>query len=384
MKFFAFISIFLSLYGLLHLYAFVKVQKAFALSQGGSVGLACFLVIMVSSPVIVRVIERVALDALSRAIAFGAFVWMGFLFLFVSAALMIDLYRLIAMVALHVFDGSMGRWMPSARVIFFMALCASVLATAYGYVEALTIRTEHVVIHTPKIPKGLEKLRIVQVSDIHLGWIVGERRLERILSKVQEAKPHILVCTGDLVDGQMDNAAGLAEMFQRIHAPYGKYAVTGNHEFYAGLERSLEFTRAAGFEILRGTATEVGGIIYVAGVDDEAGHRDGLYRGEGEAELLSRVPAGRFAILLKHRPNVGQKRARRFDLQLSGHTHGGQIFPFSLIVKMAYPVEQGLIQGQGGSYVYVNRGAGTWGPPLRFMAPPEITVIDLVHPSGAK
>ena len=175
-RFFAFISIFLSLYGLLHFCAFAKVQNAFDMAKGGSVVLACFLVIMAFSPVIVRLAERAAPDALFRAIAFGVFVWMVFLFLFVSAALLIGLYRLIAMGAVNFFDGSMARWIPSARVVFFIALCASVLSTAYGYVQALTIGTEHVVIHTPRIPNTLERLRIVQISDIRPGWIVGEKR----------------------------------------------------------------------------------------------------------------------------------------------------------------------------------------------------------------
>jgi uncharacterized protein len=379
LRFLVFISVFLTLYGGLHFYAFLKVQRAFALTRGTGAALACFLLAMVFSPVIVRLTERITMDALSKAIGFVAFVWMGFLFLFVSAALLMDLYRLICMVGAHLFHERLGRWIPTPRAVFFAAAAASVMGTTYGYWEAVTIRKEHVTIRTPKIPKEPGRLRIVQVSDIHLGQIVGKSRLENILARVEEAKPDILISTGDLVDGQMDNCSGLAEMFRRIRTPYGKFAIMGNHEFYAGLDRSLKFTKAAGFKVLRGTGVDVGGMLFVAGVDDESGHRYGLFAGKREEELLSHVPTDQFTLLLKHRPHVDRAGDRHFDIQLSGHTHGGQIFPFTLIIKMLYPVHAGLLKLKDGAYLYVNRGTGTWGPPIRFLAPPEITVIDLVH-----
>jgi len=382
LRFLAFISVFLTIYGLLHFYAFLKVQKAFAFSRGIGAVLACFMLVMVLSPMVARLSERLAMDTLSRALAFAAFIWMGFLFLFVSAAFVMDLYRLICTLGVHLFHGGPGRWIPSARVVFFAALAASVLGTTYGYLEALTIREKHITIPTPKIPKEPGRLRIVQISDIHLGRNVGERRLENILARVREAKPDILISTGDLVDGEMDDASGLAEMFRLIRAPYGKFAVMGNHEFYAGLDRSLRFTKAAGFTVLRGTGVDIEGVIFIAGVDDEAGHGYGLFEGKGEEDLLSPVPVNRFTLLLKHRPNVDRKGDRHFDLQLSGHTHGGQIFPFSLIIQMLYPVDAGLLKPKDGAYLYVSRGAGTWGPPIRFLAPPEITIIDLIHGKG--
>ncbi|MCF8145088.1 MAG: metallophosphoesterase [Deltaproteobacteria bacterium] len=374
-----FISVFLTLYGLLHFYAFLKVQKAFVLSRGAGAVLACFMLFMLFCPVLVRVLERHGVEAFSRILAITGYIWMGFLFLFVCAVLLMDLYGLICRVGTYLLHGRADRWIPSARVVFFAALAVSVTGTAYGYLEALTIRKEHLTIRTPKIPKSLGRLRIVQISDMHLGRIVGEGRLENILGKVREAKPDILVSTGDLVDGQMDDASGLADMLERIHTPYGKFAVTGNHEFYAGLGRSLAFTEAAGFTVLRGTGADIKGMIFIAGVDDAAGRRFGLSTEEREEELLSQAPMDRFALLLKHRPYVAHTGDRNFDLQLSGHTHGGQIFPFSLIIKMLYPVDSGLLRLRKGAYLYVSRGGGTWGPPIRFLAPPEIAIIDLVY-----
>ncbi|MEJ2068644.1 MAG: metallophosphoesterase, partial [Deltaproteobacteria bacterium] len=121
------------------------------------------------------------------------------------------------------------------------------------------------------------------------------------------------------------------------------------------------------------------GLIFVAGVDDDAAKRYGLSQGRTEGDLLSQAPVDRFVLLLKHRPHLVPQGQRGFDLQLSGHTHGGQIFPFSLFVKMLYPEYAGLMELEGGKHLYVSRGCGTWGPPIRLFAPPEITIIDLVH-----
>jgi predicted MPP superfamily phosphohydrolase len=203
-----------------------------------------------------------------------------------------------------------------------------------------------------------------------------------VIEQLRALQPDLILTTGDMVDGEVAPYRELATAFATLQPRYGKFAVTGNHEFYAGHDRSLRFTKGAGFTVLRGTGVDVGGMIFVAGVDDEAGHRYGLFAGDREKELLSQVPVDRFALLLKHRPHVDRTGGRLFDLQLSGHTHGGQIFPFSLIIKMIYPLDAGLLKLKDGAYLYVSRGAGTWGPPIRFFAPPEITIIDLVHGKG--
>ena len=379
MRFLAFLSVFVTLYGLLHFYAFLKVRSAFVLAKGVSIPLACFMLFMIFTPIIVRVLERFGMEALSRTLAYIGYSWMGVLLLFVSTALLIDIYHLLCYAGTHIFHITLDRWVLSPRARFFTALTVSVVAAGYGFVEAESIRVNHVTIRSPKIPKAIERLRIVQISDTHLGQIVGERRLKKTLIKVRKAAPDILASTGDLLDGQLNDVSKVADMLGRIRAPLGKFAVMGNHEFYAGIERSLAFMKAAGFEVLRGNVHDIPGMILIAGVDDAAANRFGLSKGLSEAQLLSQIPVDRFALLLKHRPLLVRKNERHFDLQLSGHTHGGQIFPFSLIIKMLYPVDAGLLRLQDSAFLYVSRGSGTWGPPIRFFAPPEITIIDLVH-----
>ncbi|MEF9427316.1 MAG: hypothetical protein L0956_09160 [Candidatus Mariimomonas ferrooxydans] len=177
----------------------------------------------------------------------------------------------------------------------------------------------------------------------------------------------------------MDGLKGLAELFNKINLKYGKFAVTGNHEFYAGIDNSLDFTKRAGFKVIRGEGLTVSGLINIAGVDDPAGKNYNLFKDVSEKKLLSGLPREKFTLLLKHRPTTDKSSSGLFDLQLSGHTHKGQIFPFSFITRLYYPVHTGSSKLTDNSFLYVSRGSGTWGPPIRFLSPPEVTVIELVY-----
>jgi predicted MPP superfamily phosphohydrolase len=251
----------------------------------------------------------------------------------------------------------------------------------YGYFEALSIRTEHVTVKTPKIPETIGRIRVAQISDVHLGLIVGKSRLNRILEKVKDASPDILISTGDLVDGQMDELDTLTDMIKNIPTTYGKFAVTGNHEFYAGLDRALAFTKKAGFTILRGKGLTISNILNIAGVDDPAGKRYVPSFVVSEKALLEKMPGDKFTLFLKHQPVISSESIGRFDLQLSGHTHKGQIFPFYLFTKLFYRMHSGLSKLNGNALLYVSRGSGTWGPPVRFLSPPEVTIIDIIYKS---
>jgi predicted MPP superfamily phosphohydrolase len=378
-RLFFFLLIFLSLYAGLHLYGFLKARSALSLGPMTAIPLAIFMAIMIFAPVMVHLVERFGLDSLARLLAHIGYTWMGLLFLFFSVSLLTDFYRLLIFLGELVVQGDFSTLRLSPRHLFFISLLLSMAITSYGFLEANHIRTEHVTITSTKIPPEVGRVKIVQISDVHLGLIMRERRLKGILKKVHSANPDILVSTGDLVDGQIDNLLGLAAMLRQITPRYGKFAITGNHEFYAGLDRALDFTEKAGFSILRGEGFTVSGFINIAGVDDPAGKYSGLYREVAEKELLSRLPKEKFTILLKHRPVVDNNAVEFFDLQVSGHVHNGQIFPFTLITKLYYPYAQGLYDLGSNAHLYVSRGSGTWGPPIRFLSPPEITVIELVH-----
>jgi len=369
----------LLIYSLLHFYICYKIKTAFALGAVAVILLIFFMAIMVISPVVVRLSERYGFEAFARHLSYICYIWMGFAFLFFSCSLLVDTYRLLVYTGGLAFKVNPLSLLPSPRLAFVIPALMSVAIVFFGYFEALSIRTERVVIESPKIPDHVGRITIAQISDVHLGLTVRHGRLKRIISEVTRAKPDILVSTGDLVDGQIDNLRGLAELLRGVYVPYGKFAVTGNHEFYAGLDQALNFLKNAGFTILRGEVSDVAGILTIAGIDDPTAKRFGLSRGISEKSLLSKLDHERFTILLKHQPVVDGSADSLFDVQLSGHTHGGQIFPFTFLVGLFYPADPGLSRLKHGSYLYVSRGSGTWGPPIRFLSPPEVTIIELVH-----
>jgi uncharacterized protein len=374
-----FLLTFLSLYGGMHYYAYRKVSTAFALSFPASFSLVVCMSIMILAPMLVRILEREGLGSVAVPLAFVAYLWMGFLFLFFVIMLVTDLGRVLVRYGGLLFHQDVSVFFND-RQAFLVACTVSLGVSLYGYREAKAVRLEKVVVPTTKLPPSIKSFKIVQISDVHLGMIVQEQRLKKVISEIEMAQPDLLVSTGDLVDGQTDGMTDLSAALRKVHVPYGKIAVTGNHEYYAGIKNSLDFMKQAGFTVLQGEMLDVGGLMTVVGVDDPAGNRFGYGKIKEEA-ILGKVPHGRFVLLLKHRPVLAKQSVGLFDLQLSGHIHKGQIFPFEFITYLFYPVKTGLSRIMDESYLYVSRGAGTWGPPIRFLAPPEVTVIELVNRS---
>ncbi len=373
-----FLITFFLLYGSLHFYLLVKARQAFPLGLVLTIALVLFILLMISAPLIVFFLEKYGFLTEARFLAFVGYCWMGFVFLCFCCLIFIDLYRLFILAGSLIFPGAWASLTPAAKYYFPLSLLLSLTIALYGYSEAQNIRTERIVISSPKIPMDAGGLKIVQISDVHLGMIVRHARLSKIVREVEKANPDLFISTGDLVDGQINNLAGLAEILREINPRYGKFAITGNHEFYAGLAQSLDFTRQAGFTILRGEGLTIAGRINLAGIDDPAGKSFGLYREVSEKDLLSNLPREKFTILLKHRPEVERTALASFDLQISGHTHKGQIFPFRLLSRIFYPYYGGSFQLAPQATLHVSRGSGTWGPPIRFLTPPEVTVYELL------
>lgn len=367
-----FLVVFLSLYSAMHALFFFRIRVLFVERKGVQAAVALFLVLMILAPVISRLLERNGSEGPARLLAIIGFNWTGFIFLaFCGTVLMllvdVSLWGLnhIAKTNLPLLTGKM----PVLTLIGLVSLLCT-----YGYFESRGIKTEYVRIATLKLPAGTDRLKIVQISDVHLGLLAGDTLTSKIAAKIHAIQPDILVSTGDLIDGADGCSARNIEQLKRIPARYGKFAVTGNHEYYAGLERSLEITGRAGFRVLRGEAETVGALINVVGVDDAV-----VERSENEHITLSSLKNGLFTLFLKHRPWVNRKNLGLFDLQLSGHTHGGQIFPFRYVVNLQYPLPGGFVELSQKSKLYTSRGTGTWGPQMRILSPPEITVIELVR-----
>lgn len=328
--------------------------------------------LMILAPLAVPLLERAGHELTARSLAWVAYGWLGLIFLAFSLFAVLGVWELLVWLVAKGLPGlpQLSIYGPRTAAL---GLVAALGVGLYGFYEARQLRVETVHLTTDKLGAGRDRLRIVQVSDLHLGLLHREGSLAAVIACLKDLKPDLLVATGDIVDAQLDHLNGLSDLWRAVDPPLGKYAVTGNHEVYAGLGQSLEFLRRSGFTVLRNKARTVGGILTLAGVDDDHVRGSRI----DEATLLGAHPQGRFTVLLKHRPVVSPGSFGRFDLQLSGHTHLGQIFPFRFLTGLQYPRQDGLYDLPGGAKLYTSRGTGTWGPPMRVLAPPEITVFEV-------
>lgn len=378
-----FLITFLSLYGGMQLYAFIRVRGAFSLGRTSIAFLAGWMALMTVTPLLVRLAESTGFEKTAWLLSWPGYLWMGSLFIFCSVLAAVDVIRLAAWLSNRLFTTATPGYLTAA-ITCEVALCLALFASGYAIYEAHDIKTEQVTITTDKLSPAVHRVRIVQISDVHVGLLFGESRLTSLLRVVNAANPDILVSTGDLVDGRLSrqdvisHLDKMAAMIAAVPVKGGKYAVTGNHEYYAGLDQALEYTRTAGFTVLRNQSVALVEGITISGVDDAAGQGGVTKSTPPESEILKQLSPQQFQLLLKHRPIIADTGNGRFDLQLSGHVHKGQLFPFNLLVRLRFPIPCGTTTVTNGSVIHVSRGSGTWGPPMRLFAPPEVTVIDIV------
>ncbi|MFY1597231.1 metallophosphoesterase [Micromonospora sp. WMMD737] len=275
---------------------------------------------------------------------------------------------------------------PSRRLLLargtaiFAGLTATGL-TGYGIRTALgPPQLDRVQIPLAKLPRSMDGLRIATVSDIHLGPLRGRAHTERIVAAINRLDADIVAVVGDLVDGSVAELGEAAEPLRGLRSRHGSYFVTGNHEYYSGVEEWVQELDRLGLRVMQNERTEIqarGGVLDLAGVNDVTAAGTGLAAPADYAAALGDRDPNRPVVLLAHQP-VAATEAAKFgvDLQLSGHTHGGQMVPFNLLVKLQQPVVSGLGEVDG-TKVYVTNGAGFWGPPVRVGAEPQITLVEL-------
>src|SRR5574341_475088 len=269
------------------------------------------------------------------------------------------------------------------------AIALSGVTTGYGLYEAQRrmAKIEEIAVPIPDLPKGFEGFRIAQITDIHVGPTIKRGFVERIAEQVNGLGADVVALTGDLVDGSVSWLREDVAPLKELCAPEGKFFITGNHEYYSGAESWIEEADRLGFTVLLNehrVLRRAGDRIIVAGVtDSNAGNFIKSQASDPKASLAD-APAGLVKLLLAHQPrSVFQAAQAGFDLQLSGHTHGGQFFPWNHVVALNQPYIKGLHR-HGNMWIYVSRGTGYWGPPLRIGIPPEITLVTLTRGSTAR
>jgi predicted MPP superfamily phosphohydrolase len=275
-----------------------------------------------------------------------------------------------------------GRRLFLARSLAATAGVAALGTVGFGVRGAIRpVPLKHVPVTLDRLDPALDGFTIALLSDVHLGPTARREFLEPVIETVNGAGVGLVAIVGDLVDGDVAELGKDAAALRELGSRHGTYFVTGNHEYISGVAQWVEYLPSLGIRVLRNereTIGEAGAGFALAGIDDRTAASSGV-PGHGEdidAALDGRDPSAP-VILLAHQPVQFTEAARReVDLQLSGHTHGGQMVPFNYLVRLDQPAVAGLSR-VGGSQLYVSRGVGTWGPPVRVGAPPEITLVQL-------
>lgn len=340
------------------------------------------LVLLVSALGVAMALEPLAWRVLpprgARLLVAPGMLWMGALFLTLSLTLASDL--LLWLLGAGFAPGDAVDPQGPARVRGLAVVGLAGAATLIGVRGALRGPVDRrLELRLARWPAALDGFRIVQISDLHVGPLLGRRFAADVTARVNALAPDLVAVTGDLVDGSAARLRDEVAPFAELRAPHGVYFVTGNHDWYSGAEDWVAVVRALGMRVLRNERVEIeaaGARFDLAGVEDHRG--DWLH---GSPCDLPRALAGRDparpVVLLAHDPTTFAEASRSgVDLQLSGHTHGGQIWPFRWLVRLAVPWVEGLHR-RGASLLYVSRGTGFWGPPLRLFAPAEITELVL-------
>ncbi len=371
-----FISIF-SFYGSGHYYLYSWLNRliTFSLRQRYLLKIA-FWSLPFTFP-LARLLARYDFNFFTYGLAVISSLWIGFFFYFLLLALLRDLGAVFFQLAMpKIFGGERWKRIQVAIVI------GSVLSiNCWSFYEARRVGVTELELPLPNLPPQLDGLRLVQLSDVHFGMINGQEKLTKIVQMVNDLAPDLVVITGDLVDESVAHMEEMAIPLSQLRASHGVWAVTGNHEFYAGVERVVAIMEKARIKVLRNEKQTLQGGLQILGIDDPTGSRRLGHQSPEVTKLLSRVEPGQPSIFLCHQPiYFEQAVAHGIGLQLQGHTHGGQLFPIILISRLFYPLTPGLHQ-QKNTYLYVSRGVGTWGPPQRLASPPELVLIKLRSPN---
>jgi predicted MPP superfamily phosphohydrolase len=368
-------SFFLVTFFGLHVYLWARLVNDVALPQP-FYALASLAIALLGASAPLVLIFRI--PSLQRVV----YLWMGVGFLTCAALIAVDFLRLLLVLA-----GASGLthltlgWPAEPRGSALIALGCGLALTAFALAEGLRlprVRTLEVPAHGDAAT--LSGLTIVQLSDVHIGPTRGRAFVSSIVDRVNALNPDLVVITGDLVDGSVEAMGAELLPLRELRAPLGVAYVPGNHEHYHGGAAWIAHVASLGIRVLLNAGMPMGEgeqTFFLAGVDDPASRRRDRSGGPDLARALETRPEGMPTILLSHQPIGFQEAAAAgVHLQLSGHTHGGQIFPFGFLVSLRYPFVAGLYQ-LGESYLYVSRGTGFWGPPMRLAAPSEITALEL-------
>ncbi len=373
---------------LIHYYLWARlVRDAHLPSPYRQIATAVIILLAVSLPVIM-IVGRGLPFHVSRYMVWVPYVWMGMMMMLAFFFGATDLLKGIAFLWSKISPSETTALDPSRREMLGRVVSGGVLFTVFGLSGfgignvAKRLAVLPVPVKLRRFPRALNGFKIAQISDLHVGLIKGYSWLEEVVRRVNDLNPDLIAITGDLVDGSVDKLNAEIGPLAKLKARHGVFFVTGNHEYYSGAIEWVDKIESLGIRVLRNERVQIGegeDSFDLAGVDDfSASPAMAPNHGPDLPKALSGRDTEREVVLLAHQPRAIDEAAQMdVGLVLSGHTHGGQIWPFTYLVGLQQPYNRGLYRHTENTQIYVNQGTGVWGPPMRVGTQSEITEIEL-------
>ncbi|HOT46220.1 MAG TPA: metallophosphoesterase [Spirochaetota bacterium] len=377
-NFIIFLSIVLAVHGAVNYYIFIRGWQVLPREPAVRIPYLAIFLIFALSYLAGRVLERFTICAASDYLIWIGSFWMGMMVYLFLGALLCDILRLGNWIAgvVPVPSELYGRIRQMAALAVTAVAAATVIA---GYFNTLHPRINTVVVEVPKSAGGRRTLDIALVTDIHLGTIIKNSRLQTMADMVNVLQPDLVLLGGDIVDEDLAPVIqnNLGELLRTIRSRYGTYAVTGNHEYIGGVEAACRYLSDHGVTVLRDRSVLIDNSFYLVGREDRSITQFGGGRRLPLDSVMKGVDLARPVIMMDHQPfRLGEAAEHGVDLQVSGHTHHGQLWPFNFITSLIYEVSRGL-KRIGNTHVFVSCGYGTWGPPVRVGMVPEVVHLQL-------
>ncbi len=376
-NFIIFFSIVLAIYGSVNYYIFIRGWQAMPQGSRFRIPYLIFFLFLALSYIIGRFMEKFYLSLVSDIFVWIGSFWIAMFFYFFLIVVVLDLARLVNH-WLPFFQLTADNYAKLKQITLLVSIGAVLIIILYGFINACSFRVRELDLTIPKQAK-IKTMNIVAASDIHLGTIVGRKRFCKIVNKINELNPDLILFVGDVVDEDLAPVIreNLGEALLHLKAKFGIYAVTGNHEYIGGVEPAVKYLETHGVTVLRDSVAKINDSIYIVGREDRSVHQFNRKQRKNLAELMSQVDKKFPVILMDHQPfGLNEAEENGFDLQLSGHTHHGQLWPLNFITNKVYEKSWGYLK-KNGTHFYVSCGVGTWGPPVRIGNQAEIVNIKL-------
>ena len=374
-----FFSIFFTLYALLNYYICIRGWQALQIAPQFRIIYLIVFIFAALSYLITKFFTKFLPDFLYDIMIWVGSFWFAFMLYFFLAIVLIDLVRLINLQFLFLPQFVHHNYLQAKAITGAIVFVIVSLIVTAGFINTRTVQVKALELNLPKKNSDLKSLNAVLVSDIHLSPMDNEKFLSKIVDKINSLNPDVVFIAGDLFDDSAEilTKRNIGPALLKLKPKLGVYACTGNHEFINGIDSACAYIRNHDINLLRDQSVKIGNSFYIVSRDDVAMRQFNGTKRKSLAEVMNNVDGALPTILMDHTPfGLEEAEVNNIDLQLSGHTHHGQMFPANLITKMIYKQSWGYLKNSKTQY-YVSCGAGTWGPPVRIGSRSEIVNLKI-------